>query len=316
MQKYNFDWKIKLFLGLMSRQPPITVASLPKLRDESRTKLLNRYMFKQFSIEHIENRSIPGRGGDIPVRIYHPAAKSGTLPLIVYFHGGGWVFGGLDSHDPICRRLASENQAVVVAVDYRLSPEYKFPAAVEDAYDATCWAANHAAALGAAPDKLIVMGDSAGGNLAAVVSLMARNLSRPPIAFQVLIYPATDLSNSYNSKDMYDDTPILSRASMIFYRDQYIRQPEDLKDPDVSPFWADHVGDLPPALVLTAEYDPLRDEGKAYADRLRDAGNDVTYVCYPRMVHGFMSFGRLANASNPAFAQIKQSLQVFSTVSR
>ena len=156
------------------------------------------------------------------------------------------------------------------------------------------------------------MGDSTGGNLAAVVSLMARELNGPRIAFQVLIYPAVELSEHFPSKQLYNDTPVLDEPAMIFYRDNYINQPADCLDPHASPLLAESLTNLPPSLVLTAEYDPLRDEGKAYADRLRESGNEVTYACYPGMVHGFISFGWLGSETKSAFSQIKQSLQPFS----
>jgi acetyl esterase len=247
------------------------------------------------------------------VRIYRPVPDE-HLPVIVFYHGGGWAIGGLETHDAICRRLAVENGALVVAVDYRLAPEHKFPAGVEDAYDATYWVAEHALDLGADPDKLIVMGDSAGGNFAAVVSQMARDLAGPRIAYQVLLYPAVDCVEIYPSKERYDDTPVLSREMMIYFRDQYVNQEDELADCRVSPLLADDLSNLPPALIVTAEYDPLCDEGRIYADRLREAGNEVDYVCYPRMVHGFISFGRLASQSEAAFARIKQVLKPFSVV--
>lgn len=204
----------------------------------------------------------------------------------------------------------------MVAVAYRLAPEHKYPAAVEDAYDATCWAAEHGTDLGADPEKLIVMGDSAGGNLAAVVSILARDTAGPGITCQVLIYPGLDLGGVHPSKELYDDTPILDRHLLKFFCDQYIRQPADLEDPHVSPLLADDLSHLPPALILTAEYDPLRDEGQAYADRLRAGGNEVISACYPRMPHGFISLGRLASQSGPAFTRIQQTLERFSGVSR
>lgn len=312
MQKYQLDWKMKLLFWLLSRAQAMSESNLQQVRAGTEVNPFG-ILFRHFSIADIENRSIPGRQSHIPVRIYRPV-QTGSLPVIVFFHGGGWVLGGLKSHDAICRRIAAENRALVVAVAYRLAPEHKYPAAVEDAYDATCWVAEHAVDLGADPVKLIVMGDSAGGNLAAVVSLMSRELAGPRIAFQVLIYPGVDIGGVHPSKERYDDTPFLNRQSLIYYADQYIRQPADLKDPHVSPLLADDLSNLPPALILTAEYDPLRDEGEAYADRLREAGNEVIYVCHPSMAHGFISFGWLASQTESAFARIKQTLQQFSVI--
>jgi acetyl esterase len=308
MPKYKLDWKMKVLFWLMSRGPSIVGTDLQKMRSGSNSKMLSNLLFRPVRIADIEDRSIPGRHGTIPVRMYRPI-QAANVPVVVFFHGGGWVLGGLDGHDAICRRVAVENGALVVSVDYRLAPEHPYPAAVEDAYDATCWVAEHTTDLGASPNKVIVMGDSAGGNLAAVVSLMARELARPQIAFQVLMYPAVDMGEDFPSKQRYDDTPVLSRQAMDYFRDLYIQQPADLKDPHVSPLLADDLNNLPPALILTAEYDPLSDEGKAYADRLRASGNDVLFVCYRGMVHGFISFGWLGSRTKAAFAQIKQTLQ-------
>ena len=310
MQKYTLDWKTKVLFWLMGHTS-ITETEVKKAQAGSNTKMLSNMLFRHRRIAEIKDRSIPGRQTSIPIRIYRPL-QADNLPVVVFFHGGGWVLGGLDGHDAICRRVAVENGALVVSVDYRLAPEHPYPAAVEDAYDATCWVSEHATELGASPSKLIVMGDSAGGNLAAVVSLMACESASPPIAFQVLIYPAVDMGNSFPSKRRYDDTPVLNRQAMDYFLNLYIQQPADLKDPHVSPLLADDLTNLPPALILTGEYDPLSDEGKAYADRLRESGNIVDFVCYPGMPHGFITFGWLGSKTGAAFAKIKQTLQQFS----
>jgi acetyl esterase len=315
MPKYRLDWKMKLLFWLMSHSPSVADSDLQKIRSGADSKILSNILFKHVKMTNIEDRSISGRQSPLPVRIYRPIQET-NLPVVVFFHGGGWVLGGLNGYDAICRRVAGENGAVVVSVAYRLAPEHKYPAQVEDAYDATCWVAQHATELGASADKLIVMGDSAGGNLAAVVSLMARDLAGPQIAYQVLLYPSVDSSTDFRSKQLYDDTPLLSRQTMDYFRDLYFQPSVDLKDPHVSPLLADDLSHLPPALVLTAEYDPLSDEGKAYADRLRASGNSVTFVCYPGMPHGFLSFGWLASGTKAAFAQIKQALEPFSVSQR
>jgi acetyl esterase len=309
MKKYQLDWKMKLLFWLLGHAPSISESKLQQTRLGMDADPFGLF-FRRFKVAGIENRFIPGKQGDIPIRTYCPA-KVGRAPLIVFFHGGGWAIGSIKSHDAICRRIAGENGALVVSVGYRLAPENKYPAAVEDAYAATCWAAEHAVDLGADPHKLIVMGDSAGGNLAAVVSLMSRELGGPHLVFQVLIYPGVDLGGTQLSKERFADNPFLNGQALKFYADQYIRKPADLKDPHVSPLLADDLSHLPPALILTAEYDPLHDEGESYADRLRAAGNEVIYACYPGMVHGFISFGSLANGTEPAFAKIKQALQRF-----
>jgi acetyl esterase len=312
MPKYQLDWKMKLLFWLLSHSPSMVDTDLQKVRSSTNTnsKMLSNILFRPLRMADIEDRLIPGRHSTIPVRMYRPI-QAANLPVVVFFHGGGWALGGLDGRDAICRRVAVENRALVVSVDYRLAPEHKYPAAVEDAYDATCWVAEHATDLGASPNKLIVMGDSAGGNLAAVVCLLSRELASPQIAFQVLIYPAVDFGENYLSKQRYDDTPILSRQALDYFRDLYIRQPADLKDPHVSPLLAGDLSNLPPALILTAEYDPLSDEGNAYADRLRACGNNVISVCYPGMPHGFLGLGWLGSQTGVAFAQMKQTLQQF-----
>ena len=306
MQKYHFDWKITLLFWLMRRTPPPSEAHLKQIRahpEASPPALL----YRRYPLESVENRAIPGQGGSIPIRIYRPV-RDERRPVIVFFHGGGWVLGSLGSHDAICRRLAFENQVMVVAVDYRLAPEHPFPAAVEDAYDATGWVAQNAPGLGADPQRLIVMGDSAGGNLAAVVSQAARDLAGPPIAAQVLVYPVVDMVGRYPSKEQYPDTPVLTSETMAYFSRQYLPRPADARDPRVSPLLASDLSRLPPALILTAEYDPLRDEGQAYADRLRAAGVEVKHTCVPRMPHGFLSFGRLASGEDAAYAWIRQGL--------
>ncbi len=170
MPKYTLDWRMKLLFWLMSRGPSLADADLQKVRSGADSKMLSNILFQHVKMTTVEDRSIPGRQSPIPVRIYRPIQEA-NLPVVVFFHGGGWALGGLNGYDAICRRIAGENGALVVSVDYRLAPEHPYPAAVEDAYDATCWVAEHAADLGASANKLIVMGDSAGGNLAAVVSL-------------------------------------------------------------------------------------------------------------------------------------------------
>jgi acetyl esterase len=309
LSKYQLDWKMKIFFWVARRGLAMSGSNLRQVQAGSNSGLLDLF-FPHYPVAKIEDRSIPGRQGTIPVRIYRPAGSAGR-PVVVFFHGGGWVLGGLKGHNAICRRVAAENEVVVVAVDYRLAPEHKFPAAVEDAYDATCWAASHAAEFGAAPEKTIVMGDSAGGNLSAVVSILARDAATPRIAGQVLIYPAVDLVGRYPSQERYSDNPVLSGPSMAFFKDAYFRFPADASDPRVSPMRVEDLSRLPPALVLTAEYDPLCDEGQAYAERLRSAGNEASVACFPGMPHGFLSFGRLASQADAAFGLIQEAVARF-----
>jgi acetyl esterase len=235
-------------------------------------------------ISSAEDRTLPGVAGPILVRIYRPLDADGPLPVLLYFHGGGWVVGSLESHDAIGRALANRSGCLVVAVDYRLAPEHRFPAAVDDAWAATQWVAEHAAEIGADARRIAVGGDSAGGNLAAVVAIRARERGIP-LAFQLLIYPVMDYnldSPSYleNAEGFY-----LTRDSMRWYWSQYLGD-ADGTHPEASPLRAADLRNLPPALLITCEYDPLRDEGEAYAERLRAAGVAVTTHRYDGLVHG------------------------------
>ena len=216
---------------------------------------------------NVEDRAIPGPGGDIPVRIYQPTNAT-DHSLLVWYHGGGWVIGDLDGADVTCRELAARSGSVVVSVDYRLAPESRYPAAHEDCYAATVWAAEHAAELGADASKLAVGGDSAGGNLAAVVSLRARDEDGPAIGFQLLVYPVTDHDYGTDSYRDNADGYLLTRDGMVWFWDHYLGPDGDGSHPHASPLRAEDLSGLPPAHVITAEYDPLRDEGEAYAKRL------------------------------------------------
>ncbi|MDA8267491.1 MAG: alpha/beta hydrolase [Actinomycetota bacterium] len=256
-----------------------------------------------------QDRSIPGPGGTIPVRIYRPEA-TGTepLPIVVYFHGGGFVLGGLDSHDPLCRQLAAGVPATVVSVDYRLAPEHPFPAAVDDATAATRWAADVAPSLGADPSRLVVAGDSAGGNLAAVVARRAARAGTPSVALQVLAYPVTDFTGSHPSHAENGEGYFLTTDDMVWFMQNYLPDGTDVHDPDISPLFAEDLSGLPPALVITAEFDPLRDEGEAYARRLADAGVPVELERYPGMIHGFVSMDGVLDAGARALDRIVASI--------
>lgn len=252
----------------------------------------------------VYDRTIPGPDGDVPVRVYRPVEGGDPLPVVVYFHGGGWVICDLDTHDGTCRALANGVDAVVVSVDYRLAPEHKFPAPAEDAYAATQWVAEHAADLGADASRLAVAGDSAGGNLAAAVALMARDRGGPAIAFQLLIYPVMDFSFDTVSYRDNAEGYFLHRASMEWYWRQYLDDEATGANPYASPLRVDDARGLPPGMVLTAEFDPLRDEGDAYARRLAESGVDVTQLPYPGLIHGFMGFAGLVDAAARAQEEV------------
>ena len=234
-------------------------------------------------------RTIPGPAGAIPVRVYAPlgVAPDPAPPLIVFYHGGGWVVGSLTSHDPECRALANAAGAVVMAVDYRLAPEHKFPAPVEDCWAACRWAAANAAEIGADPSRIAVCGDSAGGNLAAVIAQLAAREGGPRLALQVLIYPVTHAATETDSYHRYAEGYVLSRASMRHFIATYLNEAAEADDPRVSPLLAENLSGGAPALVVTASHDPLLDEGKAYADKLAAAGVPVEYVCFEGVTHGF-----------------------------
>ncbi len=241
--------------------------------------------------------SAPGPGGPLAIRLYRPReVGTGALPILVYYHGGGWIRGDLDTHDEICRYLCHYGGVLVTSVDYRLAPEHRFPAPLEDCFAATRWVAENAARLGADPARLAVGGDSAGGNFACAVTLLARDRGGPGIAFQLLIYPATDLAGETESARLYSSGYLLD--SMPFYIASYMGE-GDRKDPLASPLRAPDLAGLPPAFVLTAGFDPLRDEGEAYAARLGDAGVAVELRRHESMIHGFVSIrGLIPNAES------------------
>lgn len=238
------------------------------------------------TIAHVENRTIQGPAGDLPIRIYRPDRK-GPLPGLVFFHGGGWVVGSIDTHDGLCRQLANAVGMVVVSVDYRLAPENKYPAAFDDCYAATCSVAENARELGIDAKRLAVGGDSAGGNLAAAVALAARDKKTPRLAYQVLYYPVLDANFETKSYIENANDYMLTREQMIWFWRQYVPRDQDRLQAYASPLRAADLNGLPPALVVTAEFDPLRDEGEDYARRLKEAGVVVRLIRYDGLIHGF-----------------------------
>jgi len=252
-----------------------------------------------------------GPAGPIPVRIYRPKDVPGATPLaaLVFFHGGGWVIGDLETHDVFCRQLTAGAGISVLSVDYRLAPEHKFPAAIDDAWAATRWVAAHASELGIDARRLAVGGDSAGGNLAAVVALLARDQGGPSLALQALIYPVTDVAAEAPSYTDFADGFLLTRESMRWFIAHYLAGERDAVDWRVSPLRAPSLAGVAPALVVTAGFDPLRDEGDAYAAKLRAAGVRVDAICYGGMLHGFAPMGRLIETGNRAVAHIAATLR-------
>ncbi|MBV8925105.1 MAG: alpha/beta hydrolase [Bradyrhizobium sp.] len=257
-------------------------------------------------LQSAEPLAIAAAHGTIPARIYTPKRlrqKDGLAPALVFFHGGGWVIGNLETHDVVCRKLAHEGELIVISVDYRLAPEHKFPAAVEDAIASAQWIADNAKELGIDASRLVVGGDSAGGNLAAVVSLDARDKGRPQIAGQVLVYPATDFSRKHPSHREPETSILLTHSVIGWFMNHYMGD-ADISDWRASPARAKTLAGLPPAYVLTAGADPLRDEGDEYAARLKAAGIAVAYRHFPGQFHGFFTMGKLLNQANIAVTEI------------
>lgn len=260
----------------------------------------------------VKNGSIPGPAGPLPVRRYTPAdaAAGEPRPLLVFFHGGGFVVGDLDTHDGLCRLLCRDAGVHVLAVDYRLAPEHPAPAAVDDCYAAYRWAVEHAAEFGADPARVAVGGDSAGGNLAAVASQLARNDGFALPALQLLLYPVTDFANDTRSKTLFADGYFLTKKDMDWFRDNYLAGSAlDVDDPRVSPLLAEDLSGLPPAMVLTGGFDPLRDEGNQYAEALAAAGVAVDHRQFGPVVHAFANFFPLGGASATATAEVVSALR-------
>jgi acetyl esterase len=254
-------------------------------------------------VGEVHDLQADGPHGAIPLRLYQPAGAAATpLPVLVYFHGGGWVIGDLDTHDVVCRTLCAGSGCAVVAVDYRMGPEHRFPAAVDDTHAAVRWVRAQAAALGLDGTRLAIGGDSAGGNLAAVTAIGMRRAGEAPAKLQLLIYPATDMRAVAPSHTANGQGYVLTSDSIAWFRGHYIADPAQWADWRASPLLAADLSHLPPALVLTAGFDPLRDEGRHYADALSAAGVPAQYVCFERQIHGFITMGRVIDEAHTALA--------------
>ena len=255
------------------------------------------------AVQRVEDLRMPGPGGEIPLRLYAPSDED-DLPLLVHYHGGGWVIGSLETHDGFCRDAAVAAGCAVLAVDYRLAPDHPFPAAFEDCYAALCWAAEHAERLGLDGGRLGVIGDSAGGNLAAAVALQARDAGGTPLRQQVLLYPALDPELRSPSITENAEGYFLTESAMRWFWGHYRSGGGDAADPRLAPPRAGSLAGLPPALVVTAEFDPLRDEGDAYAEALARAGCQVEHARYDGMFHGFAMMGAQLDRGRDAVARI------------
>ena len=256
----------------------------------------------------VEDRSILGPDGDLPVRIYTPEG-TGPFPILAWYHGGGWVIGDLESADPTARNLCKGAGCVVVSVDYRLAPETKFPGPAEDCYAATVWAAENASSLGADGSRIAVGGDSAGGNLAAAVSLMAADRGGPSIVHQLLVYPVTERNYQTVSYEDNAEGFLLARDAMRFYWDAYLDDEADATNPYAAPMAAGNLAGQPSALVITAEFDPLRDEGEAYGRRLQEAGVATTISRYDGMIHGFFGMVGIMDKSGQVMEEATSALR-------
>ena len=263
----------------LTQLPPAAVRQVYAQMSLARTEV---------AVRSVADRTIPGPAGAIPVRVYVPATDA-TGAGLVYYHGGGFVIGGLDTHDGTCRALANASGATIVSVDYRLAPEHKYPAAADDCYAALRWVAEHGAEIGVDPQRLAVAGDSAGGNLAAVTALLARERRGPALRMQVLIYPVTDHRFDTASYRDNGEGYFLTTKQMQWFWDHYLERSEQGHEVSASPLRAKDLAGLPPALVITAEYDPLRDEGEAYAARLREDGVPTELARYAGQIHGFFA---------------------------
>jgi acetyl esterase len=252
-------------------------------------------------VASVEDRILDTDAGAVRVRVFTPEAD-GPVPIMMYFHGGGYVKGGLDETDAFCRRLAKTAGNVVVSVDYRLAPEHPFPAALDDAYNSSLWAYENAEALGGTKESFSMCGESAGGNLAAVVCLLARSDENIEISYQVLLQPVVDFTLSFPSIGMPASECLVPREDLAWYYEEYYTG--DTRDFRVSPIFADDLSGLPPALIITAEHDTLRDEGKAYADRLASSGVPMKYSCYSGMIHGFLQMTGLVDEAQQAIDEI------------
>jgi acetyl esterase len=260
------------------------------------------------AVAETRDLSAPGPHGPIPLRLYRPTTDA-ALPVLAFFHGGGWVVGDIDTHDTVCRHLAVVGKCAVVSVDYRMGPEDKFPAAVDDCLAATEWVAANAGTLGIDPSRVAVGGDSAGGNLAAVISLLARDRSSPRLSAQLLIYPATDARMGHASINQFAEGYLLTRSTMRWFYEQYLRAPGDREDWRASPLLAADFAGVAPAYVITAGYDPLCDEGDAYARRLEEAGVSVLHRRFDGQIHGFASNGKIIRAAAGALDDAAEFLK-------
>jgi acetyl esterase len=304
------DLQVQDFLERLAaaKMPPVQEMTVAQVR--AQMNLSTRFLGPLPRIARVEDRRIPGPGGEMRVRVISPqGAATEPRPVLVYFHGGGWVLGNIESHENVCRAVANAAGVIVVTVEYRLAPEHRFPAAVDDAYAATTWSASHATEFGGDPERIAVGGDSAGGNLAAVACLMARDRGGPRIAYQVLICPITDYNLHNDSYREYAEGYFLTRSEMAWYWDHYVPKLDDRWHPHASPCRAGDFSGLPPALLITAEFDVLRDEGETYASLLQSSRVPVNVSRYAGMIHGFVRRYPFFDQGKSAIEEIARELR-------
>jgi acetyl esterase len=288
--------------------PPVYFLSVKKARERLTAVFSTKGTPEP--VFNVENIKIPGPAFDLPLRIYFPEAKK-DLPILVFFHGGGWTVNNLETHDGLCRDLTNSVRCIVVSVDYRLAPEHQFPAAIEDAYTAVQWVSNNATKFGGDPSRIAVGGDSSGGTQAAVVCLMAKNRGGPQIVYQWMAYAPTDyfLPGTHSYTDLATGYS-MTRDWMIWFWNHYLPNDSDVNNPYISPLRSNDLSGLPSALIMTAEYDPLRDEGELYAEKLRNAGVQTMLKRYDGIMHGFLMQRQRIDKARQAFDDLVKNLRI------
>jgi acetyl esterase len=300
--------EMRAILETMAAQGGPPLETLPPTEARQAAHGLSVLAGEPEPVARVDNRKIPGRASEIPVRIYTPEG-TGPFPGVLYFHGGGWVICDLETHDNVCRSIARRADAVVIAVDYRLAPENKFPIALQDCTDATQWVGRNVASLNIDPRRLVLAGDSAGANMATVIAAKCRDTNDPAIALQVLIYPVTDLSSQDTpSHKEFAQDHFLTKSAMDWFTGNYLAT-GDARNPDASPALIANLRGLPQALVITAECDPLRDEGEAYAKRMQESGVSVTLTRYDGMIHPFINFLGVSQGAQKAVDQVAAAIK-------
>lgn len=299
--------QVKIVLDLMTKAgPPMHHLSPEKAREQILAMRANKGEVEP--VGKVEDRTIKGPGGDLPIRIYTPNGR-GPFPLLVYFHGGGWVVGSIETVDASCRSFTNLANCITVSVDYRLAPEHKFPAAPDDCYAATTWTVLNAASIHGDSKRMAIAGESAGANLAAAVALMAQERGTPSIALQLLLYPVIDRNANLSSSRENAEGYFLTTEMMGWFWNHYLRNDADAENPLASPLRAKRLQGLAPAAIYTAEFDPLRDEGAEYAKKLREAGIAVEYKCQEGLIHGYMGMAKAVEPAGKALQEAAAALR-------